>query len=293
MNLRTLRTFVEVVRQGGFSQAAGVVFATQSAVSKAVKSLEEELGVPLLERLGHRSQMTPAGEVVYRRALVLLAERDSMMAELNELHDLQRGVLRVGFPPVGSKTLFAPLFATYRSRYPGIEIRLEERGSQTLTDMLRAGDVDLAALLAPVDADFESQDVRIEPLVVLMPAGHPLAKKKSIDLTSIADLPFILFEEGFALNPVILNACQRRGFKPTIAARSGQIEFIVELAAAGVGLAFLPRMIANQFEHPALRHVLLDEPNTAWHMVLAWRRGAFLPLASRAWLELAREVHSR
>jgi DNA-binding transcriptional LysR family regulator len=68
MELRTLRAFVEVVRQGGFSQAAKVVFATQSTISKAIKQLEDELGLPLLDRVGHRSQLTTAGDIVYRRA---------------------------------------------------------------------------------------------------------------------------------------------------------------------------------------------------------------------------------
>ena len=75
----------EVVRQGGFSQAAKVVFATQSTVSKSVKQLEDELGVPLLDRAGHRSTLTDAGEIVYRRALKILAERDDLLAELDEL----------------------------------------------------------------------------------------------------------------------------------------------------------------------------------------------------------------
>src|ERR1700678_3077603 len=119
MELRTLRAFVEVVRQGGFSQAAKTVFATQSTVSKAVKQLEDELGFSLLDRAGHRSTLTAAGEIVYRRALVMLAERDDLVAELAELRGLKRGVLRIGLPPIGSDIVFAPIFAVYRSRYPG------------------------------------------------------------------------------------------------------------------------------------------------------------------------------
>ena len=79
MNLRTLRAFVEVVRQGGFSQAAQVVSLTQSTVSKAVKSLEDELGTPLFNRAGHKVELTAAGEIAYRRAFVLLSERSDML----------------------------------------------------------------------------------------------------------------------------------------------------------------------------------------------------------------------
>lgn len=99
---------------GGFSSAAKTVFATQSTVSKAVKQLEDEIGLPLLDRIGHRSVMTPAGEVVYRRGLKLLADRDDLLAELDEIRGVRRGSLRLGLPPVGSSTVFAPLFAIYR-----------------------------------------------------------------------------------------------------------------------------------------------------------------------------------
>ncbi|WP_029002459.1 LysR family transcriptional regulator [Azorhizobium doebereinerae] len=291
MELRTLRAFVEVVRQGGFSQAAKAVFATQSTVSKAVRQLEDELGVPLLDRVAHRSRLTAAGEIVYRRAITMLAERDDLVAELGELRGLKRGSLRLGLPPLGSDTLFAPLFALYRSRYPGIEIHLSEHGSARLEEMVLAGDMDLAGSLLPISDDFEWQSVHEEPLMALLPAAHPLAGASSCDLKALAESPFLLFEDGFALNKVLREAWQRRGVTPTIAARSGQIDFLVGLVAAGLGVAFLPRMIAEQRAHPGVATVLLDEPGTAWHMALVWRRGGYLSHAARAWLALSREVH--
>ena len=85
MDLRPLRALVEVVRQGGFSQAAKVVFATQPTVSKAVRQLEDEIGMPLLDRQAQPPRLTEAGEIVYRRAVKMLAERDDLYAELDEL----------------------------------------------------------------------------------------------------------------------------------------------------------------------------------------------------------------
>ncbi len=288
MELRTLRAFVEVVRQGGFSHAAKTVFATQSTVSKAVKQLEDELGFSLLDRTGHRNALTAAGEIVYRRALVMLAERDDLVAELDELRGLKRGTLRLGLPPIGSSTLFAPLFAIFRSRYPGIDIRLVEHGSRRLETSLLAGEVDLAASLLPVPEDFDWQDVRREPVDVLLPADHPLAGSGSTTLRALADMPFILFDSGFALNPIILDACQRSGFIPAIAARSSQIDFVVALVAAGLGVGFLPRMIAQQRFHPGVRHIGVTDAGMDWHMALIWRRGGYLSPAARAWLALAK-----
>ena len=291
MNLRTLRAFVEVVRQGGFSQAAQVVSLTQSTVSKAVKSLEDELGTPLFNRAGHKVELTAAGEIAYRRALVLLSERSDMLAEINELLDLKRGRLRIGLPPVGCGVLFAAMFATYRKRYPQVDIELIEHGSKRLQECLEAGEVDLAALLIPMDEAFDYQAVRNEPLIVVLPAGHALSRRKRVDFTDLADSPFILFEAGFALNAKIMAACERKGVVPRVTARSGQIDFIVDLVAADLGVAFLPRMLAHKHQHAGIALVPLDEPHTDWHIALAWRANAHLPPAAKAWLELAREMN--
>lgn len=290
MELRTLRTYVEVVRQGGFSQAAKVVFATQSTVSKAVKQLEDEIGVPLLDRIGHHCVLTVAGEVVYRRALKILAERDDLVAELDELRGLKRGTLRLGLPALSSNT-FAPLFAIYRKRYPGIDIRLTEHGSEQLEGILRSGEIDIGVSLLPVSDDFEWQEVQSGPLTVLVPAGHALARKKTVDLDNLKDLPFLLFNQGFAMSRLILDACRRRGFEPTVAVRSSQVDFVVELVATGLGIAFLPRMIAEKLNHPSVCHILLAEPETQWTMVMIWRRGAYLSHAAQAWLDVWRQTY--
>ncbi|MCH4540008.1 MULTISPECIES: LysR family transcriptional regulator [Brucella/Ochrobactrum group] len=288
MNLRSFQAFVEVVRQGGFSAAAKTINATQSTVSKAVRQLEDELGLVLLDREISPSRLTTAGEIVFRRAIAMLAEKDDMLAELGELRGLKRGLLKLGLPPIGSSVLFAPVFAAYTKLYPEIDIQLVEHGSRRLEELLLAGDVELAASLLPVEDSFEWQDVRCEPVVALLPTNHALAHGDGVSLQDIASLPFILFESGFALNHIILDACRSHGFSPNVAVRSSQIDFIVELVAAGMGIGFLPKMIAEQRYHPGVRIHGIKGANVNWHLALIWRKGAFLSHAARAWLELSK-----
>jgi len=290
MDLRSLRAFVEVVRQGGFSAAAKVVFATQPTVSKAVKQLEDELGAPLLGRQGHRPQLTAMGDIVYRRAVAMLAERDHMQAELAALKGLEFGTLRLGLPPLGSSILFAPLFAEFRSRHPGISIELSEYGSSRLEQAVLSGEIELAVSLLPVDEAFAWQAVRDEPLVALLPPGHRLGGRDRVKLTDLADSRFILFESGFALNRMIDAACRRRGFSPREAARSGQADFIIALVAAGLGVALLPRLNTEQRVHPPIHAALLDEEDLRWRAALVWRREATLSPAAQAWRALTRET---
>ncbi|MDR3440224.1 LysR substrate-binding domain-containing protein [Telmatospirillum sp.] len=289
MDLRSLRAFVEVVRQGGFSAAARVVNATQPTISKAVRQLEDEVGAPLLGRPGHRVALTTTGEVVYRRAVAMLAEREHMLAELAALKGLEEGKLRLGLPPLGSSILFAPLVAEFRSRHPGIEIELLEHGSARLEAAVLAGEIELAVSLLPVSDVFDWQAVCDEPLVALLPPGHRLGGRPTVRLTDLADSPIILFDSGFALNGMIEAACRRRGFIPREAARSGQADFIIALVAAGLGVALLPRLNAEQRVHSPIQAALLDEQDLRWRAALVWRRGAILSPPARAWLALAEE----
>lgn len=286
MDLRTLRAFVEVVRRGGFSAAAEAIHASQPTVSKAVKQLEEELGAPLLDRLGHEIRMTAMGEVVYRRAQVMLAERDNLIAELAELRGLRRGRLRIGIPQLGSSIIFAPLVTQYRRRYPEIDIDLVEQGSNRLKDAVRAGEIELAASIAPIEDEFARLSLRDEPLMLLLPPGHRLAGRQKVRLAELQEDNFILFEAGFALNSLIVEACRKRGFTPREAARSSQPDFIMVLVATGLGVALLPRLVTASHSDLPVQLALLDEPDVRWQLSLIWRRGTALSPAARAWLDL-------
>lgn len=286
MELRELRAFVEVVRQGGFSRAAKAVFSTQSTVSKAVKRLEDELGSPLLDRGGRRSQLTEAGEILYRRALSMLTEGNDLVSELGELRGLKRGTLRLGLPSIGSSTLFASAFAVYRRRHPGIDIQLFETGGKRLEELVMSSEIELAVSLLPVSAEFEWQPIRCEPIDLLISSDHPFATRDRVTLKMLRDLPFILFDSSFALNPVILEACRKNGFNPTVVARSSQIDFILELVAAKLGIAFFPRTIAKQRAHAKVRQIALEKVQMNWHVALIWRRGGYLSHAAKAWKSL-------
>ena len=290
MELRALQIFVAVVRQGGFSAAARTVFASQPTVSKAVKQLEDEVGTLLIDRVGHQVRPTPAGELVYRRAVTMLAERDHLEAELAELQGLQRGRLCLGLSRLGSSILCAHLVAEFRGAYPGIEIALVEHGSLHLAPLLREGELELAMCLLPLPEDLAWLLVHDDPLMAILPLGHPLAGRPSCTLAELADSPFILFEEGFGLTPQILGACQRRGFAPKVAAYSGQAEFIQTLVATGLGVAFLPRLVAGAGLRGTCAVPLLDGEDLRWRLALTWRRESQLSPAANAFLALTRRA---
>jgi len=280
--------FVEVVRQGGFSRAAQALFATQPTISKAVRQLEEDLGVPLLNRNGRRADLTAAGELVYRRALPLLAQSEDLLSELAELRGLKGGVLRLGLPRLGASALFARMFALFRRRYPAIEVSVGVHSGVEMRALLRAGALDIGVLGDPIEPEFGQQDARTEPFMVLLPREHPFAARRSITIGRLAGLPVIFPDADSVIHQTLLGAYQRAGITPKVATRCHQADLMFELVAAGVGIAFLPRVLAQQQRHRAVRCVTLKDA-AQWRIAFSWRRDSHLSAAAQAWLAHARE----
>ena len=289
---RRLRVFVEVVRQGGFSRAAAHLHATQPTVSKAVQQLESDLRVRLLDRVGRRIALTAAGELVYRRAVPLLAQTDDLVTELAELRGLKTGALRIGFPRLGASALFARIFALFRRRYPAIEVGVGVHSGQKMRELVLAGELDLGVLGNPIEPEFEQQEIRTEPFMVLLPREHPAAARRSVALGRLAGMPAIMPDEDSVLHKNLVAAYQRAGVTPRVATRCHDADLMFELVAAGVGIAFLPRVLAHQHRHRAVRSVVLNDPACQWSIAFCWRRGAHVSAATQAWLAHARE-HAR
>lgn len=290
MNIRMLQMFVEAARQGGFSRAGRVLHATQSTVSKAVQSVEEEFGVRLFERLAQGVCLTREGDVIYRHALRILSEFESMEAAVASLHGLEKGVLRLGVPPVGNGVLFAEPLTVFRRRYPGIVIQLQEEGCAALEERVLNGELEMALTLLPASEAFDNFALCDEPLMVMMPQGWPLTERDSLKLDHLADAPFIWFERGFILNDRITALCRQRGVMLHEVFRSGQVDFIITLVAAGMGIAMLPRLEIDGHELPGIRTALLDEEALRWRAALVWRKTVMLSPAAQAWLRIVREI---
>lgn len=290
MDFKQLRSFIEVVHRGGFTQAAQTLHISQSAVSKQVAQLEQDLGVVLLERHASRLHLTAAGKVVLERGEAMQHLRQALQNELDDLSQLARGELSLGLPLLGSDALFAGLFAEYRRRYPNISVQMLEGGSRTIEQAVLSGELELGGSLTPSDPAFDAQPFCNEPLDALLPLDHPLAGNASVRLGELADTPFLLYQRSFVLNDRLLNACQALGFTPKEGGRSGQADFLAALVAAGQGVVLLPRIVAKALERPGVVRLALSEPqDLRWDIAFIWRRGAYLSAAARAWLELLKE----
>ncbi|GLU33566.1 LysR substrate-binding domain-containing protein [Trinickia caryophylli] len=293
MDLKALRYFTEIVRQGSFARASEAIPLSQPALSKSINGLEEELGERLLER-GRRGvsvRMTAAGELVMRRAEAMLQERNALLADLEALRGLQRGTLRIGVAPVGSAEIFANLIAQFHERYPTIELVLREQGSEDLEEAVRSGEIEVAVTLLPVRPDLAALFIVKSPIVVAVPRNHPLAERKRVRLEDLRDTSFVMLESGFLLNRRIRDACVACGFTPREVAHSAHPNFALALVAAGAGIMCIPQLIADRNANDGIRLLTLVSRGLDWRLAFAWRKEAVLSVAAKAWLDLIREYY--
>ncbi len=138
MDIRALRYFVELVREQSFTRASEKLFVTQPTISKMIRNIEEELGLPLLNREGRRFTLTDSGQVLFQRAQTILAEMQQLEAELADLQSLQHGRLTLGIPPMVGH-LYADLIRAYRTSYPKVELTLVEYGGRLIEQAVLEG----------------------------------------------------------------------------------------------------------------------------------------------------------
>ncbi|MEJ8840006.1 LysR family transcriptional regulator [Ramlibacter sp. AN1133] len=287
LDLRRLRFFVEVVQQGGFSAAAKKLFATQSTVSKAVKQLEEELGVVLLQRSSVRTDLTDEGRVVFAKAAELLAASDRLKAELDELKGLRRGLLTLGLAPLGTSTLLADALASFKLRHPMVDLKVEVASVLDLHEQLLDLDIEIAALFESEDERLEYQLYIEDHLMVLLPASNPLATTPTVDLRALQGLPLFLYDEDVPASRAIAKAFEAAGVSPHVAARSSHLELLYELVKSGAGASFVPSRFAASRQHRATVAVPLADIRIPWRLGFAWLRSRYLSHAARAWLHSA------
>lgn len=290
MELRALRYFVEVVRQQSFTLAAERMFVTQPTISKMVKALEEEIGAPLLLREGRQMMLTDEGRIVFQRGQDVLASYAQLQAELDDVGTLGRGVLTIGIPPMGG-SLFTPIIAAFRRRYPKIELKLFEQGSRAIEAALLAGELEFGGVLLPVDAQvFDVLPMSLQRLWVVAPHGSRFDHLREVRLPDLASEPFVYYGDSLALNDVVTRACSEAGFAPQIVSRSSHWDFMAALVRAGVGIALLPAPYCRKLDPASFTCRPLVEPEIRWEMAIAWRKNGYLSHAARAWLDAARET---
>jgi DNA-binding transcriptional LysR family regulator len=290
MDLRSLRYFVETVRLNSFTQAAESLHVTQSTISKMVRQLEEEVGAQLLLREGRKLALTDTGQVVYARGVEMLATMRQLATEVRDTQALERGHLTVGIPPM-INLLFTPVLKAFRQRHPNITLTLQEDAGQAIERQVAQGDLEIGLTVLPADPalGLQSSPIASYPIWALAARNTFQKNRTTLKLKSLAKTPLVLLKDDFAMTRALRAAFAEAGFEPQIAAQSGQWDWLVAMASAGMGVALLPEPFIHRLAIGHLDAVKLVDPELPWQPAHVWR-GTYLSHAARAWLEVCDDV---
>lgn len=283
MELHQLRYFLAIVKTGSFSRAAESCHVAQPSLSQQILKLEAELNEKLFERSRRQATLTPAGEVFGRRAENVVRE---LQEARREVHDVRggatRGEVNLAALPTIAPYLLPKILREFGRRCPAVQLIVHEETTDRALRGLAQRELDLALVSLPItDARMEVRKLFREELVLVLPRGHALARKRSIGVTELQPENFIFMSETHCLGDQTLQFCYAQGFSPRISCRSAQIETVQALVAAGVGISMIPAMARRRLGNAPVVYRSLGKSKPARDIALIWGKKRQLPRAAR------------
>ena len=245
MDLRRLEVFAKVAELGSFSRAAEALYLTQPTVSEHVRALEDEVGVQLLDRLGRGATPTRAGELLlgYARRMLTLA-REAQQA-LDQFQGRMSGELVIGGSTIPGEYVLPALLGAFKTKYPEILVSLRIGDSGQVTDWVEQGRVEVAVVGArPTSRAVASRELMADELVVVVPAGHPWATRKTVSIEELRRAPMVMRERGSGSRQAIEHVLDDAGLSLgsfRIVGEMGSTQAIKQAVRAGVGVALISR----------------------------------------------------
>lgn len=248
MELRQLRYFMEVARREHVSEAAEHLHVAQSAISRQIANLEDELGVELFQREGRNVKLTSIGKLFLEHTETAMKAIDYAKEQVDEYLDPERGTIKIGFPTSLSSHLLPTIISAFKENYPNVAFHLRQGSYKFLIESVKKRDINIA-FLGPVpvdDEDIEGHILFTEKILALVPSSHPLATQENLRLRDLRNEDFVLFPNGFVLRKIAVDACKQAGFMPNISSEGEDLDAIKGLVSAGMGITLLPESTVSE-----------------------------------------------
>jgi DNA-binding transcriptional LysR family regulator len=277
-----LKVLLAVADTGGFSLASERLSMSQPGVSRAVASLEEELGVKLLTRRRGAVSLTNVGVHVAMHARGVLAHSEAIRQEAGQVAGTYAGHLRIGSLPSLSAQLISPILARFHERHPGVEVELFEAPDEDVLYWIRSRSIDVG-LVARAPTDLHVTHLRDTELLAVLPADHPAAGGEAVPLAALGHDPFVVSRNGF--ERVIAELFATEGRAVRVEFDVSETWSAVSIVAAGLGVAVVPDLLL--YEIPPAAVALPLEPRVILPLGLAVRSGTEAPPVVTAFVDAA------
>ncbi|HEY5893935.1 MAG TPA: LysR substrate-binding domain-containing protein [Chthoniobacterales bacterium] len=292
MELRHLKSFVAVAEELNFSKAALRLHVAQSALSRTIRDLENELGFRLLERDSHGVRLTDPGSVFLERTRRILSDTQDAITISQCRARGETGTLRLGFIGTLSHSILPRVLQASHAQWPGIDLHLHEmhptaQRAAILDGRLDAGLIGLIA--SQEDPDLEFATAAQESLFAAVPMSHPLANRASVALPELhgESFYFTAREDAPLFNPWVFSLCRAADFEPRVVKETDRSATVLNYIAAGFGISIFPAQLAA-LATPGVCWIPFDPPLPLYTYSLAWKRGHQTPAVAR-FLDLIRK----
>jgi DNA-binding transcriptional LysR family regulator len=288
LEIKQLESFMEVTRTGNFTTAAENLFITQPALSRIIKSLEDDLGTPLFIRTRKKLILTDAGRILKKHAIKIEKQLQLLDAELDEMFMLKKRHVRIGLPTITNSIFFSQLLASFHEEYPEVTFLLEEDGSKPIEEKIVNGLLDFGVIVLSENNDNLDFYMFVnEKLKLVVPSSHPLAEKQEVSLLELKDESFIMFNRDFELRNLVITACREAGFQPKIISETSQLDFIQELVAYNIGITLLPESTCLELTND-FQTITVTSPSIEWNLALIWKKDASLSQVAKEFIRFAK-----
>ncbi len=280
LELRELRYFVQIARDQSYTKAAEHLYVSQPALSKMIKKLESELGVPLLVTRPNGVFLSDFGQALYNRVVPLLSEFDSLMDFTQDVRSAKNAKLRVGVSPMLADLFLMDAIVDFCNLYPEVEIKLTETGSKAVRRQLADSNLDIGVCIAGDSFDCLHDIVLArDEMVVCVNSANPLARNDSLRFGQLREEYFNMYSSFSTLNDQLLTRCNYAGFNPKINITSSKISLIIQITERGKGICILPRPYAARHCLPGLKLIPLQD-SFPWVCCLVTNKNAYQPYVS-------------
>jgi DNA-binding transcriptional LysR family regulator len=249
VEFRQLKYFIAVAEERSFSRAAERLHISQPPLSTQVMMLEKELGVQLLDRSNRGVSLTTAGAVFYEEMRAVLLRLEQGKTRAQQAGQGHVGAISIGFVSIADYGILPPALKEFRSRFPQVEVHLHELTTDAQIREMRLGRLDIGIALGPIrEGDLSFEALTHEELMLAMPTGHRLAKAKGpSDLRAFSKEDFIIPPRDIApgLYDLMISRCSASGFVPRITQQARQMQTVISLVGAGMGVALVPASVQN------------------------------------------------
>lgn len=291
MELRQLEYFQMASRLKNITRAAERLRVSQPNITVAIKKLEAELGIQLFDRSQKQLSLTPEGAVFLSRIDVVLRNIQDAVLEVNDYKQLQKGIIKIGIPPMIGAYLFPRIFSSFQRKCTHLDVYLYEEGSMNIREQLERNELDFGiVILADVSTSLDTLPMTSSEVCICLPENHRLAKESSLTFQDFENADLIMLKEGSFLRHLVLHAFQNVGITPNVVLESNQVETIKGLVAGGVGAAFLLDFIVA--DTPGIKCVPLADPIKV-DVGLAWKHGRYVSKAAEAFIDFCQETLKR